>query len=80
MFEDEPGHGGVVDQLRAGFGPDLAHSGLENLYLASYEVVGRVEVERPCQTCGGSDERHYEWGGKAGTSDPCPDCTKEPQP
>lgn len=32
----------VIAQLRAGFGPDLARSGIENLYLASYEVVGRV--------------------------------------
>lgn len=32
----------VIAQLRAGFGPDLAKSGLENCYLASYEVVGRV--------------------------------------
>ncbi|MES2697846.1 MAG: glycosyl hydrolase, partial [Verrucomicrobiota bacterium] len=32
----------VIAQLRSGFGPDLAKSGLENLYLASYEVVGRV--------------------------------------
>ncbi len=32
----------VIAQLRAGLGPDLARSGIENLYLASYEVVGRV--------------------------------------
>ncbi len=32
----------VITQLRAGLGPDLARSGIENLYLASYEVVGRV--------------------------------------
>ena len=32
----------VIAQLRAGLGADLAQSGIENLYLASYEVVGRV--------------------------------------
>ncbi len=32
----------VVAQLRAGLGDDLAASGIRNLYLASYEVVGRV--------------------------------------
>jgi hypothetical protein len=32
----------VIAQLRAGLGQDLAQSGIENLYLASYEVVGRV--------------------------------------
>ena len=32
----------VIAQLRAGFGSDLAKSGIENFYLASYEVVGRV--------------------------------------
>ncbi|MDP3069801.1 MAG: glycosyl hydrolase [Opitutaceae bacterium] len=32
----------VIARLRAGLGQDLSRSGLENLYLASYEVVGRV--------------------------------------
>lgn len=32
----------VITQLRAGLGNDLAKSGIENFYLASYEVVGRV--------------------------------------
>ena len=32
----------VITQLRAGLGDDLAKSGIENFYLASYEVVGRV--------------------------------------
>ncbi len=32
----------VIARLRAGLGQDLAGSGIENLYLASYEVVGRV--------------------------------------
>lgn len=32
----------VVAQLKKGLGPDLASFGLENFYLASYEVVGRV--------------------------------------
>jgi hypothetical protein len=32
----------VIAQLRAGLGQELAQSGIENLYLASYEVVGRV--------------------------------------
>jgi hypothetical protein len=32
----------VIAQLRAGLGDDLSQSGIENLYLASYEVVGRV--------------------------------------
>lgn len=32
----------VVTQLRQGLGPDLAATGLRNLYLASYEVVGKV--------------------------------------
>lgn len=32
----------VIAQLRAGLGDDLAKSGIKNLYLASYEVVGRV--------------------------------------
>ena len=32
----------VIGQLRAGLGQDLTRSGIENLYLASYEVVGRV--------------------------------------
>jgi hypothetical protein len=32
----------VVAKLRAGFGEDLSKSGLQNFYLASYEVVGRV--------------------------------------
>jgi hypothetical protein len=32
----------VIARLRSAFGPDLARSGLANLYLASYEVVGRV--------------------------------------
>lgn len=32
----------VIGQLKEGLGPDLAGLGLENLYLASYEVVGRV--------------------------------------
>ncbi len=32
----------VIAQLRAGLGPDLSKTGIENLYLASYEVVGRV--------------------------------------
>ncbi len=32
----------VVSQLRAGLGQDLSKSGIENFYLASYEVVGRV--------------------------------------
>lgn len=32
----------VIAQLRAGLGDDLAQSGIKNLYLASYEVVGRV--------------------------------------
>ncbi len=32
----------VIARLRAGLGDDLSVSGIENLYLASYEVVGRV--------------------------------------
>ena len=32
----------VVAQLKKGLGPDLAATGLRNLYLASYEVVGKV--------------------------------------
>lgn len=32
----------VIEQLKKGLGPDLSKRGLENLYLASYEVVGRV--------------------------------------
>ncbi len=32
----------VVAQLKTGLGDDLAGSGLRNLYLASYEVVGKV--------------------------------------
>ena len=32
----------VIAQLRKGLGDDLAKSGLRNLYLASYEVVGKV--------------------------------------
>lgn len=32
----------VVEKLKKGLGPDLAARGLENMYLASYEVVGRV--------------------------------------
>lgn len=32
----------VITQLKKGLGPDLAKSGLTNLYLASYEVVGKV--------------------------------------
>ncbi len=32
----------VISRLRAGLGDDLAGSGLKNLYLASYEVVGKV--------------------------------------
>jgi hypothetical protein len=32
----------VIAQLQKGLGPDLARSGLTNLYLASYEVVGKV--------------------------------------
>ncbi|MBI4622591.1 MAG: hypothetical protein HY736_05125 [Verrucomicrobia bacterium] len=32
----------VVAQLQKGLGADLARSGLRNLYLASYEVVGKV--------------------------------------
>ena len=32
----------VVAQLRQGLGADLTQSGLRNLYLASYEVVGKV--------------------------------------
>ena len=32
----------VIAQLRAGLGADLSKTGIENLYLASYEVVGRV--------------------------------------
>lgn len=32
----------VIAQLRAGLGEDLSQSGLGNLYLASYEVVGKV--------------------------------------
>ena len=32
----------VIARLRAGLGDDLAKTGIENLYLASYEVVGRV--------------------------------------
>ena len=32
----------VIAQLRAVLGDDLAKSGIKNLYLASYEVVGRV--------------------------------------
>lgn len=32
----------VIAQLRTGLGPDLSKSGIENLYLASYEVVGLV--------------------------------------
>ena len=32
----------VVGRLRAGLGQDLSKSGIENFYLASYEVVGRV--------------------------------------
>ncbi len=32
----------VIARLRDGLGADLSKSGLENLYLASYEVVGRV--------------------------------------
>ncbi len=32
----------VIARLRAGLGADLAKSGIENFYLASYEVVGRV--------------------------------------
>ncbi len=32
----------VIAQLRAGLGRDLSTSGIGNLYLASYEVVGRV--------------------------------------
>jgi len=31
-------------------------------------------ADKPCETCGGTGERWYEWGGKAGTSDPCPSC------
>lgn len=33
-----------------------------------------TKVPELCQVCGGTGERHYEWGGKAGTFDPCPDC------
>ncbi|MDO8539623.1 MAG: glycosyl hydrolase [Opitutaceae bacterium] len=32
----------VVAQLKKGFGDDLRRSGITNLYLASYEVVGKV--------------------------------------
>ncbi|MBI5771889.1 MAG: hypothetical protein HZA93_29220 [Verrucomicrobia bacterium] len=32
----------VIAQLRAGLGADLSRSGVGNLYLASYEVVGKV--------------------------------------
>lgn len=32
----------VIAALRAGLGRDLSQSGIQNLYLASYEVVGRV--------------------------------------
>ena len=32
----------VIAQLRAGLGADLTQTGLQNLYLASYEVVGKV--------------------------------------
>ncbi|MBP7141999.1 MAG: hypothetical protein KBA71_08830 [Opitutaceae bacterium] len=32
----------VVEKLKKGLGPDLAARGLKNMYLASYEVVGRV--------------------------------------
>lgn len=32
----------VIAKLRAGLGDDLTKTGIENLYLASYEVVGRV--------------------------------------
>ncbi len=32
----------VIARLRAGLGEDLSKSGVKNLYLASYEVVGRV--------------------------------------
>ncbi len=32
----------VIARLRAGLGADLGKSGIENFYLASYEVVGRV--------------------------------------
>lgn len=32
----------VIAKLRAGLGNDLTKTGIENLYLASYEVVGRV--------------------------------------
>ena len=31
-------------------------------------------MESPCEACRGSGERHYEWGGKRGTYDPCSDC------
>jgi hypothetical protein len=31
-------------------------------------------ADKPCETCGGSGRRYFEWGGKAGTSDPCPSC------
>ncbi len=32
----------VITRLRAGLGDDLSRTGIENFYLASYEVVGRV--------------------------------------
>lgn len=32
----------VITRLRAGLGDDLTKTGIENFYLASYEVVGRV--------------------------------------
>ena len=43
------------------------------------DKVARLICPPVCETCNDSGRVHYEWGGKAGTSDSCPTCHGRPK-